>query len=158
MNIRKAEEGDLQKVLELNQAAIPHVSSETMEEMEYLFKWADPFWVIEEKDEMAGFMIILQKGLDYPSLNYAFFCGNYSDFDYVDRIVIAEKFRGKKFGTILYNHLFEHSDKKWVTCEVNVRPPNPTSMAFHKAMGFREVARQETENGEKRVSLMVKEK
>lgn len=156
MKIRNALKSDLDKVLELNQAAIPHVSSETREEMEFLFTWADPFWVVEQGDELAGFMIVLQKGVDYPSLNYDFFCGNYSDFDYVDRIVISEKYQGKRMGTALYKHLFETSDKKMITCEVNINPPNPRSMGFHKKLGFKKVAEQKTEKGQKSVAMMVK--
>ena len=43
-----------------------------------------------------------------------------------------------------------------MTCEVNLRPPNPGSMAFHRAMGFDEVGTQNTEGGSKTVSLLVK--
>ncbi|MCH2449669.1 MAG: hypothetical protein MK198_05930 [Gracilimonas sp.] len=96
MNIRRAIEEDLPAVLKLNKAALPHVNDVTLLDMKRFLEQADPFLVIENEEEIAGFMIVLQKGLDYDSLNYAFFCNNYSDFDYVDRIVISEKFRGKK--------------------------------------------------------------
>lgn len=156
MNIRKATNDDLTEVLKLNQEALPHVSSVNQDDMEWFLNHASLFLVIEEEDTIAGFMIVLEPGQDYKSLNYAFFCNNYTDFDYVDRIVIAENYRGKKFGTALYNYLFQASAKKIITCEVNLSPPNPNSMAFHKVMGFQEVARQQTEGGHKAVSMMVK--
>ena len=156
MKIRKAQRGDLDRIMKLNEAAVPHVSSVGMEDMKYFLDVADPFLVVEEEGTLAGFMIVLQQGLDYPSLNYRFFCGNYSKFDYVDRIVIGEAFRGKKLGTALYQHLMEESRKKIITCEVNLLPPNPNSMAFHKALGFNKVAEQKTEGGEKSVAMMVK--
>lgn len=158
MNIRPASEKDLPTVLELNTAAIPHVSEVELSDLKRFLEQADPFLILEEGEEVAGFMIILQKGLDYDSLNYAFFCNNYSDFDYVDRIVISEKYRGQKFGTALYKHLFANSDKRIITCEVNIKPPNPDSLAFHNMLGFNKVAEQVTENGKKSVAMLVKEK
>lgn len=147
---------DLPAVLKLNTAALPHVSEVKLSDMERFLEQADPFLVIEEGEELAGFMIVLQNGLDYKSLNYKFFCNNYTDFDYVDRIVIAETFRGRKFGKTLYEHLFTHSDKKMITCEVNLLPPNPDSIAFHKSLGFKQVAEMKSENGAKSVSMMIK--
>lgn len=157
MNIRRAQNKDLPKVLEMNQAALPHVSEVKLSDMKRFLKQADPFLIIEEGEELAGFMIVLQKGLKYDSLNYAFFCNNYSDFDYVDRIVIGEKFRGKKLGTALYNFLFQTSDKKIITCEINIKPANPDSLLFHKALGFKQVAEQVTERGKKSVAMMIKQ-
>ena len=156
MNIRKAKTSDLTGVLEMNEAALPHVSSVCLSDMERYLEQADPFLVIEKDGELSGFMIVLQKGLDYESLNYQFFCNNYESFDYVDRIVIGEKFRGQKLGTGLYSYLFQESDKKMITCEVNLRPPNPGSLAFHKSLGFNKVAEQETEGGKKSVAMMIK--
>lgn len=157
MNIRSAQKNDLTEVLRMNESALPHVSSVGLKEMEYFLKHADPFLVVEENGDLAGFMIVLQKGLDYASLNYQFFCNNYDDFDYVDRIVIAENYWGKGFGRKLYQQLINSSEKEWVTCEVNLKPPNPKSMEFHKALGFSQVAEQKTEGGKKSVAMLVKQ-
>jgi hypothetical protein len=157
MNIRPARKKDLPEILEMNEASLPHVSGMQLSDMEIFLEQANPFLVIEKEGKPAGFMIVLQKGLDYQSLNYKFFCTNYDDFDYVDRIVISEKHRGRKFGKALYQYLAENSKKKLITCEVNLEPPNPNSMGFHKALGFNKVAEQETEGGKKKVALMVKE-
>ncbi|MDZ7807867.1 MAG: GNAT family N-acetyltransferase [Gracilimonas sp.] len=156
MKIRLARKSDLPKILEFNEAALPHVSKVQLADMDRFLEQADPFLVIESDSELAGFMIVLQSGLDYSSLNYAFFNNHFDNFDYVDRIVIAEAFRGKKLGTSLYNHLFENTDKKYVTCEVNIKPPNPASLAFHNKLGFNKVAEQVTEKGQKSVSMLVK--
>lgn len=157
MNIRKATTKDLPRILEMNEASVPHVSSIELSDMERFHETANPFLVVEVDGEIAGFMIVLQKGLDYQSLNYKFFCDNYDDFDYVDRIVIAEGHRGKKLGSALYDHLIQNSEKRVLTCEVNLKPPNPKSLGFHKSLGFRVVAEQETEGGKKRVAMMIKE-
>ena len=141
----------------LNVPATIKTRSLVEQNLKRFLKDADPFLVIEKDNEIVGFMIILQKGLDYESLNYTFFCNNYSNFDYVDRIVISEDYRGQKFGTELYEYLFNHSDKKFITCEVNIRPPNEKSMGFHKSLGFKKIAEQITEGGNKSVAMMVKE-
>lgn len=156
MNIRSATKEDLPEILSMNTAALPHVSEVNISDMRRFLQQADPFLVIEKEGELAGFMIVLQPGLDYQSPNYTFFCNTYSDFDYVDRIVIVEKFQGKALGTALYNYLINHSEKERVTCEINLKPPNPNSMAFHKALGFKKVDELESENGAKSVAMMSK--
>ncbi|MFP8487701.1 GNAT family N-acetyltransferase [Gracilimonas sp. Q87] len=157
MKIRSAQKSDLTKILELNEAALPHVSKVQITDMARFLKQADPFLVIEYDNEVAGFMIVLQSGLDYSSLNYAFFVNHFENFDYVDRIVIADPYKGKKLGTSLYDHLFKTTDKKFITCEVNVKPANPASLTFHNKLGFNQVAEQVTENGHKIVSMLVKQ-
>lgn len=156
MNIRNATDQDLSAVLAMNEDSVPHVSSVDLSEMKYYLENANSFLIIEEDREPAGFMIVLQKGLNYESLNYKFFSTNYDEFDYVDRIVITEKYRGRKLGTALYQHLAKNSEQKLITCEVNLKPPNPNSLGFHKSLGFRKVAEQATEGGKKKVALMVK--
>lgn len=157
MKIRDATRKDLPEILKINQASVPHVGSVDMKQMEYFLKNADPFLVIQDDEAVAGFMIVLQSGLDYSSLNYSFFCNNYSSFDYVDRIAIAESYRGKKAGTALYEYLFEHSEKNMVTCEVNIEPPNPVSMEFHESLGFKKVAEMRVSKDSKKVAMLIKE-
>lgn len=157
MNIREATQNDLPDILKINRASVPHVGDVDMDRMEYFLKHADPFLVVEDEGEIAGFMIVLQPGLDYSSLNYSFFCNNYSSFDYVDRIAIADSYRRKKYGSALYKYLFEESDKSMVTCEVNLNPPNPDSMKFHQTLGFSKIAEMRTQQGEKNVALLVKQ-
>ncbi len=41
-----------------------------------------------------------------------------------------------------------------LTCEVNVRPRNEPSLRFHHSIGFREVGQQDTDGGNKTVSLL----
>jgi Predicted acetyltransferase, GNAT superfamily len=44
-----------------------------------------------------------------------------------------------------------------VTCEVNLEPPNPGSLAFHHREGFRDLDTQATKGGAVVVQLMAKE-
>jgi predicted GNAT superfamily acetyltransferase len=41
-----------------------------------------------------------------------------------------------------------------MTCEVNIRPANETSMRYHRQYGFVQVGTQQTEGGKKEVALL----
>lgn len=157
MNIRQVKNSDLVKIHSLNESVLPHVNSIPISDFEEFMKISSFFLVMEEDEEIAGFVIVLGPGQIYESENYKYFTNNYSSFDYVDRIVVSKKFRGKGFGSKLYEHLFISSKEERITCEVNIKPPNPKSIKFHQMLGFEEVDQQYSESGEKFVSLMVKE-
>jgi hypothetical protein len=106
----------------------------------------------------AGFLIGLRPGLDYGSENYRWFCDHYGDFGYVDRVAVDESARRFGVASQLYddfaNKLRGHVD--CMTCEVNIRPRNESSMRYHETHGFVQVATQETEGGSKKVALLEK--
>ena len=57
----------------------------------------------------------------------------------------------------LYEDLFEHAAKaghRQVFCEVNLRPPNPESDAFHSALGFVEVGTASVYEGRRTVRYL----
>ncbi|MTI88177.1 MAG: GNAT family N-acetyltransferase [Balneolaceae bacterium] len=157
MDIRKTTKADLQLISEMNEGALPHVNSISIEEFEWFLKHARFFLTVEGDGIIAGFLIVLGPELKYDSLNYDYFSTHYDNFDYVDRIVIDKAYRSMGYGAALYRWLFEHSSAPLVCCEVNVKPRNQGSLAFHERMGFKEVGQHDTEGGKKRVSLQVKE-
>jgi predicted GNAT superfamily acetyltransferase len=114
-------------------------------------------------DHVLGFVLALAPGADYASENYRWFTARGEErgagFLYVDRIVVAEGHRGEGLGVVLYDAVFEvarASGVAEVDCEVNVRPPNPGSMAFHTRIGFAELGRQSTKNGTVEVALLAR--
>jgi hypothetical protein len=153
-----ATEADLPEVLAINEACTPHVSSISLEELRALAAQACHFKVVRIGGQVAGFFLALGPGQVYESLNYRWFCERYEDFIYVDRIAISREFRGTGIGRMFYEDLERTtaSGVAWITCEVNLRPPNPESLAFHQRLGFQEVGQQDTEGGGKRVSLLVR--
>lgn len=157
MIIRPVKNFDLEQVHALNESVLPHVNSIPISDFEEFMRISSFFLVIEEKGVIAGFIIVLGPAQSYESENYTYFSNSYTSFDYVDRIVIGEEFRGNGFGSKLYQHLFTVSKEKRITCEVNIKPPNPKSIQFHQMFGFGEVEQQYSEGGKKWVSLMVKE-
>ena len=77
---------------------------------------------------------------------------------YLDRVAIDADHRRLGLGRALYMSVFDriiaqHTDMTRLGLEVNVEPPNPGSMAFHRGLGFNQVGRQETPYGAV-VSLM----
>jgi predicted GNAT superfamily acetyltransferase len=156
--IRSVESDDLAAVLELNDSEVPHVSRVGMNEMQWFAGHAQHFRVAEKASDIVGFIIGLGPGTDYQSLNYLWFCENYSSFKYVDRIVVGESARQEGLGSRFYDDFANTrpGDAKVMTCEVNIRPANDTSMQFHLRRGFRKVGSQVTDAGQKEVAFLEK--
>jgi len=102
----------------------------------------------------AGFadalLIAFDQGADYDSPNFLWFRDRYDRFVYVDRIVTATAARGRGLARALYQALIaaaRAAGHERIVCEVNVDPPNPTSDAFHRSMGFVGVGSAELGNG-----------
>ena len=157
MKISKIETADFDAVLALNEASVPNVNLISREELQWFVDNAAFARVVKIDDQLGGFMIGLRPGTSYQSPNYRWFCSNYDDFAYIDRIAVAEWARRKGIAQTLYDLFAEsQSDATVLTCEVNLRPPNLISMQFHEQFGFRQVGSQKTNNGEKEVALMEK--
>jgi predicted GNAT superfamily acetyltransferase len=156
-HISKTNTIDLPHIHNLNQGALPAVSSITINDMTQFLEMADYFRVIKVKNNIAGFLIALAPGKNYQSPNYKWFEKKYSQFMYVDRIVIDPSCQNKGLGLAFYDDLeiFCQRYAPIITCEVNLKPKNEGSLIFHKKYGFEQVGTQKTECGKKEVSLMV---
>lgn len=156
--IRDVRDGELDAVLSLNEASIPAVNRISSEQLRWFREHAAYFRVGVDNGELGAFLIGMRPGTVYDSPNYAWFCDHYDDFGYVDRVAVADHARRLGLATRLY-HDFRSTLPEGVdvmTCEVNLKPPNESSMAFHRRLGFRQVGTQDTEGGEKRVALLEK--
>ncbi len=142
----------------LNNAAVPNVNELDEETLFGLAEMAAFARVAVSDDGVLGMLLAFGPGASYGSLNYRWFDDRYDTFLYVDRVVVSESARGSGIGKRLYADLalFAESRSDCIACEVNEIPPNPGSMRFHEALGFRIVGRQETEGGAKAVALMMK--
>ena len=99
---------------------------------------ADYFKSVLVDKVISGFLIALQPGKDYQSVNYKWFEKRYKSFLYVDRIVIGSKYQGYGIGRSLYNDLkvFASNKTDIITCEVNIKPKNTGSIIFHKKLYY----------------------
>ncbi|MBB5632407.1 hypothetical protein BKA04_000630 [Cryobacterium mesophilum] len=148
MRLRELTPSDLSAITELNNAATPAVPTMTEETLGTLLEASTFGFAAADEDDVTGFVIGFAAGSDYASPNFRYFEARGTDHLYVDRIVVAESARGMRVGQTLYERvvaLAVAAGRTEVTCEVNLDPPNPGSLAFHHRMGFREVGRQQTD-------------
>jgi predicted GNAT superfamily acetyltransferase len=159
MHLRDAVAADLPTIHAINQANLPAVGDITFAELEWFFAKAGALRVAELDGEVAGFLLALRPGLDYSSLNYAWFCTRYTDFWYIDRVAVDATWRRRGIARALYadaEGCARAVAAPLLACEVNLRPRNDESLAFHEHQGFVEVGQQDTDGGDKTVVMLVR--
>jgi predicted GNAT superfamily acetyltransferase len=148
--IRDADERDEDFIFALNAACVPAVSELSLEDYREIKAAAHRVLVAEVAGMRAGFVILIHPGAPYPSDNYAWFEDRFARHLYVDRIAIEAAARGQGVGQALYAEALTiaaaNGDER-VTAEVNVEPPNPSSMKFHEAFGFRHLLSRPSRDG-----------
>ena len=159
LRLRDYDRADLDWALALNNGAVPAVNGHDAESFAALIGAADYARVALGGDGAgAGLLVVFGPGAAYRSPNYLWFDARYDDFLYVDRIVVDGAARGQGIGRALYGELFAYAGgrARRITCEVNLKPPNPGSLRFHERAGFRPVGEQSTDGGAKQVRLLEK--
>jgi uncharacterized protein len=160
LTIRPIGAADLLAIVALNDAEVPKVSPLGGDALAEHLERCELSVVAEDgAGQLAGFLLALAPGRDYASVNYRFFVDRGTDFLYIDRVVVAPSHRRQGVARRLYAAVVQRAavdGREAVTCEVNVRPPNPASLAFHADLGFVEVGRQDTTGGTLTVALLAK--
>jgi len=150
---------DAPRLVPLNDAAYPAVPVTSAEDLAALVTLSALALGIESPHgELVGFVLALAPGAAYEGENFRFFRQRGVACLYVDRIVIASTMRGRGLGPVLYDAVFALARERGlaeVTCEVNLDPPNPGSLAFHARLGFAAVGSQPTKGGSVTVQLMA---
>jgi predicted GNAT superfamily acetyltransferase len=105
---------------------------------------------------LAGFVLVFGPGTPYDSPNYRWFADVYGTaFDYLDRIVVDDRFRRRGLAGAVYDEVEATAALRGrLTLEVNLDPPNEPSLSFHRGRGYREVGQLGAPGH--RVSLMAK--
>jgi predicted GNAT superfamily acetyltransferase len=161
VTLRTLVPADLPAARALNNGAVPAVPPMTEEEMAALVAASSLSLVaidVAAPEDPLGFLVAMDPDADYDGENFRFFLDRGRDFVYVDRIVVAEAARGSGVGRLLYQAVFARATRDGrgeVDCEVNLRPANPESLAFHARLGFVQVGEQETKGGAYRVALLA---
>jgi predicted GNAT superfamily acetyltransferase len=99
-----------------------------------------------------AFLIAFDDTADYDGASYQWFRREMSGFVYVDRVIVATSAQGDGLGRCLYGCIETDAAARGfraLVCEVNIDPPNPGSLAFHRKLGFREVGRGAVPSGKK---------
>lgn len=148
---------DLEAALALNNANVPELNGLDAPEIARLVEASIVSLTAEVDGQFAGFCILFAQDAPYQSLNYQWFSRNYDDFVYLDRIAVHPDFRRYGIGRAFYAEVIERFTGEYAVlcCEVNVRPRNDASLAFHQSIGFEEIAQQDTDGGNKTVSLLA---
>ena len=151
-SVRTLRTDDLGRALEINEANTPAVGSVDADRLAFLFAESAIALAAEVGTEVVGFALVLPPGSAYDSVNYRWFADRGDGVMYLDRVAIDANHRRLGLGRALYESVFDrietgHPDMTRLGLEVNVEPPNPGSMAFHRRLGFSEVGRQDTPYG-----------
>ena len=132
----------LQKIYDLNQANTPEVGSlESKKHLSKLIELSTYNLLVLKGDEVIGFIICMREGSVYGSENYKFFSKKLKKFLYVDRVAIDKKYRREGLGKAIYDDIFVQAKKENlpIALEVNTQPINQPSLDFHQKMGFNRV-------------------
>jgi predicted GNAT superfamily acetyltransferase len=144
----------MEEILELNNVFAKELSLLDMGQLTSLVDRS--FQALQVKPK-AAFLLAYDEESDHDSIHFLWFKSRYTNFAYVDRIAVNTDFQKQGLAAELYGEFFEAARAKGrnvVGCEVNHIPPNPVSMAFHEALGFKEIGKSEpNENGKVLVYL-----
>jgi uncharacterized protein len=154
--LRPMTDDDVPAVLRLNADHVDLLSPMDHERLARLRGWASRADVIQCDGETAGFVLVFSPGTAYDSENYRWFTARFGDrFDYLDRIVIDDRFRRRGLASAVYDAVEAAAvPRERLVLEVNVDPPNEPSLAFHRRRGFEEVGQLGPAGH--RVSLMAR--
>ena len=159
--IDAATDQDLDRILELNQQSVSMLSPLDAQRFNRLRSLSSVLWCARQPFQVVGFLLGFEQGCDaYDSDNYRWFNQRYDNFIYIDRIVIDPAHRSAGIGRAFYQHLEQQArtmGKQRLCAEVEIDPPNPKSLAFHRLQRFEEVGQQSYGDANKRVSLMTRE-
>jgi uncharacterized protein len=156
--IRDATFDDLPGIAAINRAAVPHVSELSSSELEELWRRATIFLVADESAETSGYLFAWEDSAEYDGEEFGWFKVEGAGFLHIDQVAVAPAARRGGLGRLLYAEAARVARARGLarlTCGVNLEPANPGSMRFHAAVGFSEVGRLDTREGQ-RVSLQAK--
>ena len=150
--VRDIEIADLPRVFEINNANTPGVSELTFAELESdLLSSLHALAIDNELGEVCAFCITFDPGAPDVGDNHRWFAERYKSFVYLDRIAIDSNHQNRGLGALLYQsveqHMLRSAEHSLLCCEVNLEPPNPGSLRFHKRIGFTEVGQHSPQQG-----------
>jgi predicted GNAT superfamily acetyltransferase len=161
VQVRDWQAGDLALLHAINEGAVPGVGTLTRTALDDLIRRQSAATLIASGDDgqVLGFVLVMHEGLDYASLNYKWLSERYERFAYVDRIVVDAAARGQRIGEALYEAVVARFAglRQVLLAEVNLAPPNPGSLRFHKRHGFVEAGERWEDDRSKGVVYLARD-
>jgi hypothetical protein len=150
--VRNIVSTDVTRVLEINNANTPGVSELTLSELETDIKNCLHALAIDnEHGEVCAFCITFAPDAPDAGANHQWFADRFESFVYLDRIAIDSNHQNSGLGALLYQtveqRMLDSAEHSLLCCEVNLEPPNPGSLRFHKRIGFSECGVETTAPG-----------
>ena len=156
--IRDIQESDYNDIVDLNASEVQYTNVMDIDRVNYLDSLSTYHKVAVLNGRVVAFLLAMKDHCQYQNDNFNWFSLRYKEFLYIDRIVVGRSFQGHKIGSLLYEDVFNYAREEKITvitCEINIVPPNESSLAFHAKHGFREVGTQWIVNGQKQVSMQA---
>lgn len=136
---------------------MPRLGSETLEDFVSLCEMSASAWVCTDAGAPVAFLLGMTPEVPYDSPNFLWFRERHERFVYVDRLAVEVAHRKRGLGAALYAAAEDDARRlgmPLVCCEVNLRPENPESLAFHARLGFVREGEQVADG--KLVAMLVK--
>jgi predicted GNAT superfamily acetyltransferase len=124
------------KILRLNQTFVHWLSPLNETELKALLSVAT---YTKQINNAEGVLIGYPHDVDYDDKNLAWLRPRFDSFHYIDRVIIDDRARGQQLAHKLYQDFEEearHLGLSRLVYEVNIKPDNPRSHAFHLKQGF----------------------
>ena len=150
--------GDAAALLQVNADSRPHVAPLNRAELERLRGLGGVVLIAAGAGAVAGYLIAFPDSAAYDGEEFQYFqqhCGH--PFTYIDQVAVSCSFRLRGVARSLYEGAAVHARFPAPTrrcCEVNIDPPNPGSMEFHRRLGFERLAELRVSDG-RVVALLV---
>lgn len=156
--VRDVREHELDSVLALNNAAGPAILPLDATRLQHFYEHAEYFRVAERDGSLAGFLIGMGDGAEHDSSNFRWFRERYSEFFYIDRIVVASRRRGGGVGRAFYADAQTYAELRYpqMACEVLLQGGTDPVMLFHGTSGFHEVGQHVMPETGLRASMLMK--
>jgi predicted GNAT superfamily acetyltransferase len=142
--VRPLDERDHAAVLALNNAHTAEMGSIDAGWLRKLLAAASAATAIGRAGDPDAFLLAFDERPPAQGPNHAWFLARHPRFLYIDRVCVHARARRRGLARALYAELIRQAALRGtpiVCCEVTTDPPNPTSDAFHAALGFHEVGR-----------------
>lgn len=156
--LREANPDDFEAICALNLADVKYTSPMDHARLVELDRLAAYHKVACVDGQVAAFLLAMREDAPYRNDNFEWFRPRFPRYLYVDRIVVSQRCRGLRLGTLLYDDLFACARRDgvpFITCEYDILPPNEPSRRFHDRHGFVEQGTQWVAGGTKQVSLQA---
>ncbi|WOJ92297.1 GNAT family N-acetyltransferase [Congregibacter variabilis] len=156
--IRDIAAHDFKQVIALNESEVLQTSPMDEDHLRSLVTLSSVHRVATVDEVVVAFLIAIASDAPYQNDNYRWFSERFSNFLYVDRVVVRADFSGRGVGGRLYADMFDLAQSQGIeviTCEYSIDPPNPASRAFHSRFGFAEVGSHWVSKHSKKVSLQA---